>query len=135
VIRPGVRADFAAVRALWQVAGSVPTTTDSDDALATLVARDSGALLVAERDGEIVGSLIAAWNGWRGSFYRLAVRPDQRRQGLATALVRFGEERLRALGAHRLDAIVVSDEVHAPAFWLAVGYEQQTQRERFVRNV
>jgi ribosomal protein S18 acetylase RimI-like enzyme len=135
MIRPGIPGDFADVRALWQVAGSVPTTTDSDAALKQLVERDSGALLVAEKHGEIVGTLIAAWNGWRGSFYRLAVRPDHRRSGLATQLVRVGEERLRALGAHRLDAIVARGEEHAVEFGAAVGYDHQDGQYRFVRNV
>ena len=35
----------------------------------------------------MVGSLIAAWDGWRGSFYRLAVHPERRRQRIATALL------------------------------------------------
>ena len=85
--------------------------------------------------GEIVGSLIVGWDGWRGTFYRLAVDPAQRRRGLATALVRAGEERLRALGAHRLNAIVETEEADAMAFWSAAGYELQTARSRFVKNL
>jgi ribosomal protein S18 acetylase RimI-like enzyme len=42
-----------------------------------------GALLVAEIDGVLAGSLIAAWDGWRGSFYQPAVSPEHRRRGLA----------------------------------------------------
>ncbi|HEU4658179.1 MAG TPA: GNAT family N-acetyltransferase, partial [Capillimicrobium sp.] len=83
----------------------------------------------------VVGSLVAAFNGWRGSFYRLAVHPDHRRRGLATALLRRGEERLAALGGRRLDAIVVSTEEAALAFWAAAGYERQVERERFVRTL
>jgi ribosomal protein S18 acetylase RimI-like enzyme len=94
------------------------------------------ALLLAETDdGEIVGSLIVGWNGWRGSFYRMAVDPSHRRGGLATALVRAGEERLRALGARRLDAIVETHEPGAMAFWASAGYELQTSRSRFVKNL
>jgi ribosomal protein S18 acetylase RimI-like enzyme len=88
---------------------------------------------VAEAGGEIIGSLIAAWNGWRGSFYRLAVRPDHRRRGLATRLVREGERHLRDRGARRLDAIVDSDELMAMDFWRATGFELQHDRSRFVR--
>jgi ribosomal protein S18 acetylase RimI-like enzyme len=73
------------------------------------------ALLIADARGEVVGSLIVAWNGWRGSFYRLVVHPDHRRRGLATRLVREGETRLRDRGAVRLDAIV-ADEVAAMSF-------------------
>ena len=108
--------------------------TDSIASLRALLAIDPQALLIADVRGETVGSLLAAWNGWRGSFYRLAVRPDYRRRGLATHLVRAGEKRLRARGAVRLDAIVLADEEAAMSFWQAVGYECQSDRSRFVRN-
>jgi ribosomal protein S18 acetylase RimI-like enzyme len=92
------------------------------------------ALLVAELDGVLIGSLIAAWDGWRGSFYRLAVSPEYRRKGLATTLLREGERRLRERGAVRLTAIVADDEDGAMAFWRAAGYEPQRHRARFVRE-
>jgi ribosomal protein S18 acetylase RimI-like enzyme len=115
--------------------------TDDLQSLRALLLADAGALLVAEAPvaptsghGEVVGSLIAAWNGWRGSFYRLAVRPDHRRRGLGRHLVREGERRLRARGAGRLDAIVAADEAVATGFWEALGYERQRDRVRFVQN-
>jgi ribosomal protein S18 acetylase RimI-like enzyme len=90
---------------------------------------------LAEADQEIVGSLIAAWDGWRGSFYRLAVHPDWRRKGLATELVRAGEDRLRRLGAIRLTAIVADGESSASELWRLAGYERQDDQGRFVRMV
>lgn len=53
------------------------------------MAHDRTALLIAEEDEEaeddlaIVGSVIATWDGWRRSIYRLLVAPSHRRQGLA----------------------------------------------------
>jgi ribosomal protein S18 acetylase RimI-like enzyme len=110
-----------------------PTETAAD--LRGLLARDPEAMLVAEAEAELVGSLIVGWDGWRGTFYRLAVEPVYRRRGVATALVRAGEERLRALGARRLGAIVETDEADAMAFWAAAGYELQVARSRFVKNL
>jgi len=113
----------------------IPSVTDNEAGLELLLESDPASLLVAEVDGEIVGALIAAWDGWRGSFYRLAVDRNRRREGVATALVRAGEERLRRLGAIRLTAIVASDEGEALAFWAAAGYAPQAQRTRFVRMI
>jgi hypothetical protein len=41
------------------------------------------------------------------------------------------------LGARRgtIDAVVVASDDDAVAFWTAVGYEAQTDRIRFVKNV
>jgi ribosomal protein S18 acetylase RimI-like enzyme len=133
-IRDGRPDDLDAVLDLWTLSHAQPTVTDSLEPLRSLLAIDPQALLVADTRDEAVGSLIAAWNGWRGSFYRLVVHPDHRRRGLATGLVREGERRLRDRGAVRLDAIVAADEVGAMSFWSAVGYKLQGDRSRFVRN-
>ncbi|HEY2282388.1 MAG TPA: GNAT family N-acetyltransferase [Solirubrobacteraceae bacterium] len=128
--------DIAAVLVLWAAAGSVPTVgDDSPDGLTRLLATDPQALLIAEIDGVLAGSLIAAWDGWRGSFYRLAVAPEHRRRGLATDLLREGERGLRERGAIRLTAIVADDEDGAMGFWRAAGYERQEHRARFVRHL
>ncbi len=133
-IRSAGETDIAAVLDLWAAAGSLPSVSDSPEGLARLLAADPQALLVAERGGALVGSLIAAWDGWRGSFYRLAVSPEHRRQGLATMLLTAGQQRLREQGAVRLTAIVAEDEAGAVAFWQAAGYERQQNRARFVRQ-
>ncbi len=133
-IRIATEDDIASVLDLWVTAGSVPSVSDSPDGLARLLATDPQALLVAELDGVLAGSLIAAWDGWRGSFYRLAVSPEHRRKGLATMLLREGERHLRERGAVRLTAIVADDETDAMAFWRAAGYEHQQHRARFVPN-
>ena len=131
-IRNATERDIDAVLRLWEVAGSTPTVTDNHVGLQRLLATDRHALLVAETEESMVGSLIAAWDGWRGSFYRLAVHPERRRQGIATALLRTGEQRLRARGAVRFTAIVADDEPSALSLWVAVGYTRQENRARFV---
>jgi ribosomal protein S18 acetylase RimI-like enzyme len=135
LIRNGTNDDVAAVLDFWRRAEAASSSTEAGEDVLGLLGRDPEALLIAEEGGEIVGTVIAGWDGWRGTFYRLAVDPGHRRGGLATALVRAGEERLRALGAHRLNAIVESDHPDAMAFWAAAGFELQTQRSRFVKNL
>jgi ribosomal protein S18 acetylase RimI-like enzyme len=133
-LRGGRAADLDAVLALWGRAEVSPSFTDNAGALRLLLEVDSDALLLAEAGGMIVGAVIAAWNGWRGSFYRLAVEPQHRRHGLGTELVRAGERRLRRLGAFRIDALVATEDAAAIAFWEACGYRHQSDRARFVRN-
>ena len=100
-----------------------------------LVEHTDDALLVAEDGGMIVGTLIAAWDGWRGGMYRLAVLPEYRRRGIAQALVEAAHERLRAKGARRITALVGADEAEAHALWRTLGYERDLHVIRFVRNL
>jgi ribosomal protein S18 acetylase RimI-like enzyme len=132
-IRSATEQDIEPVLCLWEAAGAMPSVTDTREGLLRLLASDPEAPIVGDCDGGVVGSLIAAWDGWRGSFYRLAVHPSRRRQGIATALLSEGESRLRARGAVRLTAIVASDDSTAISFWQATGYTRQLDRARFVR--
>src|SRR5688500_12314289 len=86
--------DLQAVQALWREAFGGLKPEDQADAVARLIARDPGALLVAEQDGRIVGAVVAAFDGRRGHVYRLAVDPRNRRQGVGAALLARGEARL-----------------------------------------
>jgi GNAT superfamily N-acetyltransferase len=95
----------------------------------------SGALLVAVDGDAVVGAVIAAFDGWRGNFYRLAVAPARRRSGVGRALVAAGEERVRALGAPRVTALVAFDDADAGAFWDACGYPRDPVIGRRVRSL
>jgi ribosomal protein S18 acetylase RimI-like enzyme len=132
--RSACEQDIEPVLSLWDAAGGPPSVTDTRDGVLALLAADSEALLIAESGDVIVGSLIAAWDGWRGSFYRLAVHPDLRRRGIAIGLLREGERRLQARGAVRLTAIVADEDPVAMGFWEAAGYARQRDRARFVRR-
>jgi ribosomal protein S18 acetylase RimI-like enzyme len=131
-LRSAVQADLLAVLRLWGAADAEPTHTDDIESLRALLQQDPDSLVVAELDGQLVGSVIAAWDGWRGSIYRLAVVPSARRRGLGRRLLSNAQARLDGLGARRLQATVVQNDDQAMAFWRASGWEEQSQRRRFV---
>jgi ribosomal protein S18 acetylase RimI-like enzyme len=136
-IRPAETADIPAVLALWEAARSAHATArDTPEALARLLDAAPGALIVAlDDEGATIGALIAAWDGWRGSMYRLAVAPGHRRRGVARALVAAGERRLRDVGARRITALVAHDDDVATALWTAAGYAFDREIGRFVRSL
>ena len=134
LVRLAHPADADGVLALWTNARSPHAVTpDSRDALDGLVA--DGSLLVAEAGHEIVGALIAAWDGWRGNMYRLAVHPNRRREKIALALIRSGEQRLQDRGCVRVTALVPHEDEAPRALWKAAGYGHDRQIQRFVKNL
>jgi ribosomal protein S18 acetylase RimI-like enzyme len=135
IIRPSRPPELVDVLKLWREARGWPGRTDDPASLRALIERDRGALLVAELDRRIVGSLIAVWDGWRGNMYRLTVHPNCRRQGIARRLVAVGEERLRAMGARRVSALVWREDARATHVWLSAGYEHDEGTGRFVKTL
>lgn len=128
--------DARAVLELWTQARSEhASTADRLDDVERLIGDSPAALLVAERGEEIVGALIAGWDGWRGNMYRLTVREECRRQGIGIALTRAGEEYLRGCGVRRVTALVAFEDDAAGAFWESVGYPQDQEIGRRVRNL
>jgi len=117
--RPG---DADEVVALWELAAGPTRLPGNAQVVRRLIERDADALLVADQDGEIVATLIVGWDGWRCHLYRLAVRADARRQGLATSLVAVAREHAQRVGARRLDAMVDNDNELGRGFWSAIGF-------------
>ncbi|MFJ5679395.1 GNAT family N-acetyltransferase [Streptomyces sp. NPDC093097] len=142
-IRAAGPADLDAVLAFWKSAAEGTSISDDTDGVARLVARDPEALLLAVRvpqagtepgaDEELVGTVIAGFDGWRCSLYRLAVLPERRRQGIATALLAAAERRFTALGGRRADAMVLEANEPAHHAWAAAGYHREDQWRRWVR--
>lgn len=128
--------DAQAVLDLWsQERSEHARTTDRLEDVERLIVDSPAALLVAERGGEIVGALIAAWDGWRGNMYRLAVSKEHRREGIGIALTRAGEKYLLSRSVHRVTVLVAFEDAQAGAFWESAGYPQDQEIGRRVRNL
>ncbi|MFF0379680.1 GNAT family N-acetyltransferase [Actinoplanes missouriensis] len=135
-LRAAGTSEVAAVLEFWQGAAENDSRpADSATAVAALVARDPEALILALDDGEIVGTIIAGWDGWRCHLYRLAVAPHRRRSGIGARLIAAAEERFRDLGGSRADAMVLDANERAHGIWDAHGYARQNEWSRWVKSI
>jgi ribosomal protein S18 acetylase RimI-like enzyme len=135
IIRECRSEEVVAVLELWQQADATPSVTDNADDLRRAVANAPANVLVAEVEGQIVGSIIGTFDGWRGNIYRLAVLPSYRRRGVARALVAEVEKWLARQGAKRITALVEKNHPWATGFWQAVGYGLDSRIVRHVRSL
>ena len=134
-IRPAREDEARAILDLWRAGQTASSSTDDERAILELLRHDRDALLVAESDDRLVGTLIVGWDGWRAGMYRLVVAAELRRTGIATQLVRAAEARLRQVGARRVAAVVMTEHPHANAFWLEMGYRLDGRVGRYVRDL
>ncbi|MCX4593644.1 GNAT family N-acetyltransferase [Streptomyces sp. NBC_01549] len=132
-IRAAMPEDLDTVLAFWKVAAEGTSISDDRDGVERLLARDPEALILAETGGELVGTVIAGFDGWRCHLYRLAVHPERRRLGIGSALLAAAEERFVRLGGRRADAMVLRRNETGQHAWRAAGYAPQEQWRRWVK--
>lgn len=135
ILRQCSEHDIESVLELWRVAGSTPSLTDTRDDLRVTINSAASSVIVAVSEGTVAGSIIAAFDGWRGNVYRLAVHPDYRLRGIARRLVSEAEEWLRGQGAKRVGAVVEKDHPWATGFWDSTEFVLAPLDLRYVRNL
>ncbi len=123
-IREARAEEVEAILSFWKETGSGPSITDTPEHLRMLTQMSPDLFLLAEAEGQLVGSIIGGWDNWRGHIYRLAVHPDFRRRGLARALTADIERRLRARGARRIYALAATKQDMGVKFWESLPYEK-----------
>lgn len=117
--------DYPAVRVLWESMekGVRLGRSDGSDEIEKKTSRDPDLFLVAEIDGQIVGSVIGGFDGRRGMLYHLAVAASFRAQGIASQLMTEVESRLRAKGCLKSYLLVVNDNDEAMRYYEKRGWE------------
>lgn len=109
--------------------------SDSGAALERLLQRDPDALILAEDDGQLVGTPIAGWDGWRGGVTSTGWRLLQAGVVRASALGCFGAPKCgspRLVRAVRTRWSSVRTELVHLA-WEANGYLPQPEWERWIK--
>ena len=90
--------------------------------------------LVAEVGGAVVGHAVASAAGDDAELQRIAVDPDHRRAGLASALLVAVERLVRVQGATRLLLEVREDNTAAAAFYESRGFAEVGRRRGYYRD-
>jgi ribosomal protein S18 acetylase RimI-like enzyme len=115
--------DEDGVARLWsEVFPDDPPRNDPRSMIARKLDRDSELFWVAIDDGDIVGAVVAGYDGVRGWLYHLGVAPTHRKRGIATALVDHAVESLRALGCIKVNLQVRRGNEGVLGFYEALGW-------------
>jgi ribosomal protein S18 acetylase RimI-like enzyme len=108
---------------LWRAAfGYDAAHNDPALAIAKKVAVQDGLFFVAALGQNIVGTVMAGYDGHRGWLYSVAVAAEQRRTGLGGRLVRFAETALTQRGCLKINLQLVASNQATAAFYQSLGY-------------
>ena len=122
-IRPYASSDEPAVISLWtEVFGySTPHNAPAFVIRCKLECQPE-LLFVALLDDRIVGTVMGGYDGHRGWIYSLAVSPDFRRRGIATALMKHAETALKEKGAAKINLQLLASNAATCEFYKTLGY-------------
>jgi ribosomal protein S18 acetylase RimI-like enzyme len=87
------------------------------------LAVNDGLFFVAIENGDIVGTIMAGYDGHRGWIYSLAVIPEFRRAKIGTKLLKHAENELKKLGCIKINLQIMQDNEIVKEFYQKNGYE------------
>lgn len=115
--------DVERATALWREVDLVRPWNDPDGDFRGASAGATSAILGAELEGILVGTVMVGFDGHRGWLYYVAVAPSAQRSGVGTALTHWAEEWLSERGAHKVQLMVRRGNDEPRLFYSALGYE------------
>ena len=121
-IRPFEEADTEAVVALWQAAGLTRPWNDPHKDIARKLKVQRELFLVAEDAAGLCGSVMAGYDGHRGSVNYMAVAPERQGGGIGRALLLRVREDLLAMGCCKINLQVRSDNLQAREYFRQLGF-------------
>ena len=129
--------DFPQVENLWtsMEKGVSLSRSDTSEEMQKKLAHDPDLFLVAEEDGQIIGTVIGGFDGRRGLLYHLAVSASFRGQGIGSRLMEEIESRLRAKGCLRCYLLVTTDNPEAMEYYEKRDWERMNYVVPFAKNL
>ena len=120
--------DYQGVHDLWMtIKGfAIRSIDDSREGVERFLKRNPATSVVAEENGEIVGSILCGHDGRRGFLYHVCVREDCRMRGIGKSMVVRCMEELEKEKISKVSLIAFTENDIGNAFWKEIGW---TKRE------
>lgn len=127
MIRAMMIEDYEGVYKLWkQTKGfGIRSIDDSREGLERFLRRNPTTSIVAEEEGEIVGSILCGHDGRNGCFYHVCVAEEHRMKGIGTQMAKMAMDALRAEKINQVCLIAFMDNQVGNQFWEQSGWKRR----------
>ena len=122
-IRPFAVTDTDEVVALWEECGLVRPWNDPRKDIERKLRVQPELFLVAQDGTEVVGSVMAGFDGHRGWIYYLAVATSYQKRSLGHALMQQAEKLLVEAGCPKVNLMVRTTNEAVIGFYRRLGYQ------------
>ena len=123
-MRPLRIEDYPQIYRLWKSCEGVDINDidESREGIEKYLQRNPSTCFVEERDGKIVGVIMAGHDGRRGTLHHLAVDRQYRRRGIGTALCEKAMGALKEEGIGKAGLFVYRNHEIGLSFWKKEGF-------------
>lgn len=118
--------DYDAVRDLWMSIHRfrIRSIDDSREGVVRFIRRNPTTSVVAEMNGEIVGTILCGHDGRQGYFYHVCVREDVRKRGIGKAMATAAMLALKKAHINKVMLVAFKDNSVGNAFWRDEGWTE-----------
>ena len=121
--------DYPEIYALWKGCEGIDINEidESKDGVQKYLERNPDTCFIEERDGKIVGVILAGHDGRRGSIHHLAVLKPYREQGIGKGLLKCAMDALKKQGIRKVGIFVYADNETGIKFWNSQDFDPHTE--------
>lgn len=116
--------DFDGVHALWDsIKGfGIRSVDDSYEGISRFLKRNPTTSIVAEENGEIIGSILCGHDGRRGCFYHVCVLESHRKKGIGNQMAKAALDALKEEHITKVSLIAFTKNQIGNSFWQEMGW-------------
>ena len=116
--------DYPRIYTLWTgIEGfGIRSIDGSKEGVERFLKRNPETSIVAEAEGEIIGTILCGHDGRRGCFYHVCVKQGFRKQGIGKAMAVAAMKALQAQQINKVCLIAFLDNQVGNQFWKSVGW-------------
>ncbi len=132
-IRPMTIEDYDGVYALWKTIRGfgLRSIDDSREGTARFLMRNPTTSVVAELDGQIIGSILCGHDGRTGCFYHVCVDERYRRRGIGKQMATAAMRALQNEKINKVSLIAFKSNEIGNQFWNGFGWTRRSDANRY----